>query len=272
MPRARTLEDFLKSRPLTVDGVLDDGWGASFPVKGIEIDATVLYADISGFSERTADLTAVETLGYVNNFFAWVTAEALEGRPAIVDKYIGDEIMIVFAQEFGSEDPFIEAVQAARWMAEDDALSFAPHMGLASGSIVVGYVGTPMLFSCSVFGRPVAIANRCTSADTLDLEGMVSSSITFPAAEWADRKFEEVIEPVRYRDPDDGNIIHEQPLSWELLGPSTVPMKGLGDVEICQLVDRAFHLPSTSAEERAKIGVAALRENGYYRGRPGDAS
>jgi class 3 adenylate cyclase len=116
--RIRTLEDFLTSRPLTIDGILDDGWGATFPVKGIEIDATVLYADISGFSERTADLTPVETLAYVNNFFAWVTAEALERRPAIVDKYIGDELMIAFSKEFGSEDPFVEAVQAARWMAE----------------------------------------------------------------------------------------------------------------------------------------------------------
>jgi class 3 adenylate cyclase len=270
--RVRTLEDFLKSRPLTVDGVLDDGWGASFPVKGIEIDATVLYADISGFTERTADLTSVETLAYVNNFFAWVTAEALEGLPVLVDKYIGDEIMVVFSVEFGSKDPFVEAVQAARWMAEHDALSFAPHMGLASGPIVIGYVGTPLLFSCSVFGRPVAIANRCTSADLLDLEGMVSSSITFPVAEWRHRKVEDVIEPVRYRDPDDQTIIHEQPLSWELLGPKTVPMKGLGDIEVCQLVDRTLHLPSTSAEDRAKQGVAALRENGYHRGRPGHAS
>ena len=51
---------------------LDDGWGASFPVRGREIDATVLFADITAFSARTADLTPTETLIFVNNFFAWM--------------------------------------------------------------------------------------------------------------------------------------------------------------------------------------------------------
>jgi class 3 adenylate cyclase len=123
-------------------------------------------------------------------------------------------------------------------------------MGLASGPVVVGYVGTPLLFSCSVFGRPVAIANRCTSADLIDLEGMVSSSITFPASEWGDREIGDVLEPVRYKNPD--GTTDEKPLAWELLGPAKVPMKGIGDVEICQLVNRMLHMPMTSAEERAK--------------------
>jgi hypothetical protein len=29
-----SLDDFLKSHRLDVDGLLDDGWGAPFPVKG----------------------------------------------------------------------------------------------------------------------------------------------------------------------------------------------------------------------------------------------
>jgi hypothetical protein len=45
-----SLEDFLASTMSHVDGVLDDGWGASFPVKGREIEATVLFAEITAFS------------------------------------------------------------------------------------------------------------------------------------------------------------------------------------------------------------------------------
>jgi class 3 adenylate cyclase len=101
-----SLEDFLASNILTVDGVLDDGWGAMFPVKGREIEATVVFADITDFSRRTLNLSPAETLTFVNNFFAWVSAEALQGRKGIVDKYIGDEMMIVFSREFGSDDPF----------------------------------------------------------------------------------------------------------------------------------------------------------------------
>lgn len=41
---------------------------------------------------------------YPQNYFAWITAEAFDGRLDIVDKYIGDEVMVVFSKEFGSHD------------------------------------------------------------------------------------------------------------------------------------------------------------------------
>ena len=47
--RYNSLEDYLISHPLNVNGVADDGWGAAFPVKGREIEATILFADISSF-------------------------------------------------------------------------------------------------------------------------------------------------------------------------------------------------------------------------------
>ena len=56
-------------------------------------------AHSSGFSKRTLDLSPTETLIFVNNFFAWISAGALKERPSIVDKYIGDEIMVVFSKE-----------------------------------------------------------------------------------------------------------------------------------------------------------------------------
>jgi class 3 adenylate cyclase len=74
-----TLEDFLISATLHADGQLDDGWGAPYPVKGREIEATVLFADITAFSTRTIDLSPAETLAFVNNFFAWISAEAVRG-------------------------------------------------------------------------------------------------------------------------------------------------------------------------------------------------
>ena len=72
--------------------------------------------------------------------------------------------MIVFSKEFGSDDPFVDAVQGARWMSENDAHSFCPHIGLASGKVIVGYVGTPLKYNCSVFGAPVALAALCVPA------------------------------------------------------------------------------------------------------------
>lgn len=258
-----SLEDFLTSEALHADGQLDDGWGARFPVKGREIDASVLFADITAFSERTCDLSPAETLIFVNNFFAWISAEAIRGGHGIVDKYIGDEVMIVYAREFGSEDPFVEAVQSARWMAQNDALGFCPHIGIASGRVIVGYAGTPLKYNCSVFGAPVALAARC-AAVRLDRDGPYGAAVVFPAADWADRELRDVIPPQRYIGPN-GEIV-EKPYDWELSDPREVTVKNT-TLAVRELVRTAVWLPSPGGgpEDRARDGLADLKRAGLYR-------
>lgn len=266
--RYPSLEDFLTASELTVDGLLDDGWGAQFAVKGRELDATILFADISDFSGRTAEMTAAETLAYVNNFFAWISAEALRDTNAIIDKYIGDEVMVIYAREFGSDDPFLDAVQAARWMCERDALDFGPHIGIASGPVIVGYVGTPLRHSCSVFGSPVALAARCAGVPPqVSDDEIVSHTITFPAAEWGQRTKGNVVEPVRYRDPETREVRDERASvdKWRLIDPFSFDAKGIGAVELRQLVDTSFRIiQGWSVEGRAREGVEALREHNRY--------
>lgn len=253
-----SLEDYLSSRPLDVDGLLDDGWGAMFPVKGREIDATILFVDIASFSHRTYDLSPIETLIFVNNFFSWITAEGLRGRPGIVDKYIGDEMMVVFSQEFGSDDPFADAVQTARWMAERDSLAFCPHIGLASGRVAVGYVGTPLKYNCSVFGRPVALAARCCNVSSSSM----GSSIIMPAATWGDRQLADLFKPRKVQHPEQGVV--EIPHHWEALPKRTVPIKNMPDLEIIELNNPAMHMPSLSAEDRARRSFDGLKKEGTY--------
>jgi class 3 adenylate cyclase len=266
--RCPSLEDFLTASELTVDGTLDDGWGASFAVKGRELDATILFADISDFSGRTADMTPTETLTYVNNFFAWISAEALRDTNAIVDKYIGDEVMVVYAREFGSADPFLDAIQAARWMCEHDALDFAPHIGIASGRVIVGYVGTPLRHGCSVFGAPVALAARCVGVPAqVPEDEFVSHTITFPSEEWGERTMSDVIEPVRYRNPETREVEDEESSvqKWNLLDPFSYEVKGLGQVDLRQLIDKSFRIiQGWSVEDRAREGVESLRQRNRY--------
>jgi class 3 adenylate cyclase len=259
--RYHSLEDFLNAGMLSVDAQLDDGWGASFPVRGREIDATVLFADITAFSARTADLTPTETLIFVNNFFAWISAEALRHTNGLIDKYIGDEVMVVFSKEFGSTDPFLEAVQAARWMAENDALAFMPHIGIASGRLIVGYAGTPLRYNCSVFGAPVALAARCAGTTPVD-EGRFSSSITFPATEWAERDLVDVFPAKEYELPDGG--VGKMPAPWDLLESRGVEMKNVGEIEVREILRRAMYLPSLSAEDRARMAMEEIEKAGRY--------
>lgn len=196
--RYATLADFLACQMLTIDATTDDGWGASMPVKGREIDATVVFADIAGSSARTAELGAAETLAFVNHFFAWISAEALRHGPGIVDKYIGDEVMVIFSDEFGSEDPLLDAIYAALGMGQNDVYAFMPHIGIASGRVIVGYVGTPQGYSTSVFGAPVATAARCAGVPLPeDLGTPISTYMTLPASEIDGRDFAELIPETR---------------------------------------------------------------------------
>ncbi len=143
-------------------------------------------------------MSPAETLIYVQNFFAWVTAEALKGRPGIVDKYIGDEIMVIFSKEFGSEDPFADAIQAAAAMSRHDFHAYRPHMGIAAGEVIVGYAGTAMRYNVSAFGAPVALAARCASVrppepDNDEPHRSVSSTIVFPADAWLHDHLDDVL-------------------------------------------------------------------------------
>jgi class 3 adenylate cyclase len=253
--RFHSLEDFLASTMSHVDGVLDDGAGAFFPVKGREIEATVLFADITGFSTRTLELDPVATLIYVQNFFAWITEEALMGRPGIVDKYIGDEVMVVFSEEFGSEDPFADAVQAAAEMSRHDVHAYRPHVGIASGPVIVGYAGTALRYNVSVFGAPVAMASRCAAVKPADPNSWVSSAIVMPAADWGDRDLDDVV-------PRVGN--EAQFPRFELREARDVEMKGLGSGSVREIHNTGMWGPTTSAEDRAVEGLKALQDGNRY--------
>ena len=258
-----SLADYLISSPLSVDGNLDDGWGATFAVKGVETVAAVLFADMTSFSRRTFELTPTETLIYVNNFLAWITAEALQDRAGIVDKYIGDEIMIVFSQDFGSADPFLDAVQTARRIAENDALSFCPRIGIAGGKVTIGFVGTPIKYDCSVFGKPVTLASRCAAVKP---EAQGSSSIIFPAEHWEGRSFTEVFPP--RQDVLPNGKVQERELVWNELQPRKVAMKNLPDIEIVEIEKTADHVPSLLAEDLAREKLRLLKKEGRYRPKP----
>ncbi|MCH8152938.1 MAG: adenylate/guanylate cyclase domain-containing protein [Planctomycetes bacterium] len=258
--RYSSLEDFLISHSLSVDGVIDDGWGAELAVKGREIQAAILFADISAFTSRTITLSPAETLIFLNHFFTWIAAEAMRTGVGIVDKYIGDEIMMVFSEEFGSEDPFVDALQTARWMAEKDVFCFGPHIGIAYGHVIIGYVGTPLKYNCSAFGAPVVLAKRCAAVRP---QAKGSASIIFPANLWNDRTLKEVLPPGT-RERQDGTI-EERRLPWELLPPRTVPMKNLPELEIREIDKLGTWFPDQSPEDRAREALENLRQAGAVR-------
>ena len=262
--RYNSLEDFLTSNPLEADGLLNDGQGALFSVKGREMEAAILFIDITGFSRRTPDLTPTETLIYANNFFAWVTAEALRHLPGVVDKYIGDEMMVIFSREFGSADPFKDAIQCACAMTEHDSLSYCPHIGVAAGPVTVGYVGTPLKYNCSVFGNPVTLASRCASIRSVERK----SCVICPSENWGSRTLEKTVPTQKEKMPD--GTVQERELLWDLQPARIEKIKNLPDLEVRELTYKLMHMPTMSPEDRARESLKALRAGtvGHYTSMP----
>src|SRR5262249_50384895 len=132
-----------------------------------------------------------------------------------------------------------DAVQTARWMCENDALDFDPHIGIAGGRVTVGYVGTQLKYNCSVFGAPVALAARCAAVKPE--EGHGGSRIVFPASHWENTLFDRIFAPSRHRGPD--GKIAEDPPTWELLPARKVGMKNLGEIEVREVERTTVWLP-----------------------------
>ncbi|GAA3348677.1 hypothetical protein GCM10020358_68020 [Amorphoplanes nipponensis] len=249
--RFHSLEDFLASHASNVDAAIDCGDGSSVPIKGTEIEAAILFADISRFSTRTIGMSPVETLVFVQIFFGWVTSQALKGRPGIVDKYIGDEVMVIFSKDFGSEDPVLDAIQAAIDMSRNDPHAYRPHIGIAFGRTIVGYAGTPLRYNVSVFGSAVALAARCAGIKSENPDGG-SPAIALPSADWGDRSF------------DDVNPPSEIPTVLELHPARTVPLKGFGDIPVREIYNPAAWKPDLTAEERTTFALDEIRANNRY--------
>ena len=271
-PNAKTLREFLSTTELSVDEVLDDGGGQQFPLRAREIEATVLFADMSGFTRRSRDISPMATLILANTFVAWLTREGLRHVPCVVDKYIGDAMMVVFSDEFGSKDHLVDALVAARWFAEHDSLGLYPHMGLASGRVAVGYIGTKRRLQASVFGLPVTLAARCAS---YPIRADHSASIVLPASLWRQEFMRDVFAPVEYVHITTGERSQGLPM-WHRLRRRRGRMKHLEDVDVIpiikhpssallQRVEPDGSLTPTSVELDAQETLKKLERNGRYK-------
>jgi class 3 adenylate cyclase len=85
-----------------------------FPVASIEVVGAILFADLTRYSRIARDLTPTECAYLVSQFFAWFEGEAGRHYGGVVDKFIGDELMMVFLPENSSRSPLEAALRTAK--------------------------------------------------------------------------------------------------------------------------------------------------------------
>lgn len=137
---------------------------------GVNQKVSVMFTDIRGFtqfSERTEPHRVVEIL---NEYFTRVTDVILD-HGGMIDKYIGDAVMAVFGVPISKRNDAENAVQSAiqiqRLIAEmnrDAARRGRPDLavgiGINTGVVTAGNIGSPSRLDYTVVGDAVNIASR----------------------------------------------------------------------------------------------------------------
>ncbi len=133
-----------------------------------ELFATILFADIINFTHLAEKLPPQEVNIILNRFFSTMT-DIIFNYDGTLDKYIGDGLMAVFGAPMQKDDDARRAVLAALDMKEalkelkmelEEDRRFDIRIGINSGNVVAGNIGSPKRLDYTVIGDPVNIASR----------------------------------------------------------------------------------------------------------------
>lgn len=211
----KTLREFLKNCEPTINALFEDGALRNpnrFPLYGRIVEGAVLFADLPGYS-RIGESSSPEVCAYViNHFFAWMEEEGIKRYGGIIDKFIGDEVMVVFSREFHNNDPIEAALNTAKSMILGDHWTFEPKIGIASGKFLICCIGSEQRFDVSVVGHTVNLAARCVSS----LQGGKSIKVATQDAAIINKIFSE----------------HDD---WKIIGPQLESFKNMSPIQVVQI-------------------------------------
>jgi adenylate cyclase len=138
---------------------------------GEERVATILFSDIRSFTAMTAGVPSKEVLAWLNRYLT-VMGDVIKKHRGFLNKFIGDGIMVVFGAPL-SEGPREDACRAVRCAVEmlarvdqwnatkapsDPVLKIG--IGIHTGTVTSGNVGSPDRLEYSVIGETVNLASR----------------------------------------------------------------------------------------------------------------
>jgi adenylate cyclase len=136
-----------------------------------DLTATVFFTDIVGFTPLSEKMPPREINLLLNQFFSRMT-DIIFKYDGTLDKYIGDCIMAVFGAPIEKKDDAERAIQAALEMKRElkaimketgPERKFDIRIGINTGRVVAGNIGSPNRMEYTVIGDPVNIASRLES-------------------------------------------------------------------------------------------------------------
>jgi adenylate cyclase len=181
---------------------------------------TVFFSDLEGYSSITEVLTPLRLVNLINKYLT-LASEPIIRYKGVIDKYIGDAIMSFWGPPFTDESE--HAKLACRASLEQfvkldelqaqlpDLLGFRKglpkinvRIGLCTGELIVGNIGSNISKSYTVMGDTVNVASRLESANKQYGTHILMSEATYELVkdEFETREIDNIIvvgksEPVR---------------------------------------------------------------------------
>ena len=129
-------------------------------------DVTMLFCDIRGFTALTENMSPSEVIDLLNHHMTALTDVAYR-HGGIVDKFVGDLIMVLFGAPLsGGEDAScavscaLDMQRVRRELNASVAQPLEMGIGIATGDVVAGCMGSDQRLSYTVVGARVNLASR----------------------------------------------------------------------------------------------------------------
>ena len=157
-------------RTFAASEVADELLAKGFHLGGELVEATALFCDIRAFTAIVETQSPADVIDLLNDYFT-LMFEAITAHGGIVNQMVGDGLMALFGAPVPQMDRRMQAVLAAQEMVEMIDLFNAERatrgqtpirigVGIASGPVIAGYVGTQHRATYTCVGGTVNLAAR----------------------------------------------------------------------------------------------------------------
>jgi adenylate cyclase len=155
------------------DAVVEHLMAGKVALGGESLTVTILFTDIRSFTTISEKMDAQALVGLLNEYFTEMVSIVMQ-HDGVVDKYIGDAIMAVFGAPVSRADDAKNAVRAAvrmrqalahlnKRLAERGVAPLQTGIGLHTGEVVAGNIGSERRMEYTVIGDAVNLASRLES-------------------------------------------------------------------------------------------------------------
>jgi len=142
---------------------------------GKDQTVSILFSDVRGFTTIAERIGARQTVAMLNSYFTEMV-DVIFAHGGILDKYIGDAIMALFGAPFAGAHDADNAIATANQMMVELALlnrrrqalgekSIDIGLGVSTGDVIVGNIGSVKRMEYTVIGDSVNLASRLEGAN-----------------------------------------------------------------------------------------------------------